>query len=126
MCCYSGKISLPALEPPPPELYHLLTTEGPTEKSFHSLIHNYNSTLAMTSVGRKLDHSFNQRGGRPYSFRLHGELIHRAGSLLPPDISKPDIHCGVCGSAVQIVTDHHSVIVAIVNGLISGALHRSP
>jgi hypothetical protein len=40
------------------------------------------------------------------------------------NISKPDMHCGVCGSAVQIIIDHHSVIVTIVKVLISRALHR--
>ena len=39
----------------------------------------------MTSVGRKVDESLNQRGGGPWSYRLYGELIHRAGSLLPPE-----------------------------------------
>ena len=43
----------------------------------------------MTSVGRKLDNSINRAGGGPYTFRLHGELIHRAGSLLPPDGDPP-------------------------------------
>ncbi|KAI9432367.1 hypothetical protein H4582DRAFT_1787791, partial [Lactarius indigo] len=85
MCCYTGKISLPPLQQPPPELSHLLTSQDPIGKNFHLHIRNYNSALAMTSVGRKLDESINQRGGGPYTFRLHGELIHRAGSLLPPD-----------------------------------------
>jgi hypothetical protein len=39
--------------------------------------------LALTSIGRNVDDSLNHRGGGPYSFRLYGELIHRAGSLLP-------------------------------------------
>ena len=47
-------------------------------------IRNYNSALAMTSVGRKLDHSVNNGGG-PWLYKLNGELIHRAGSLLPPE-----------------------------------------
>ncbi|KAI9429430.1 hypothetical protein H4582DRAFT_2065258 [Lactarius indigo] len=57
----------------------------PIGKNFRLHIQNYNSALAMTSVERKLDEFINQRGGGPYTFRLHGELIHRAGSLLPPD-----------------------------------------
>ena len=83
ICCYSGKISLPSLQPAPPELYDLLTCQDPDEKVFRLHIRNYNNALAMTSVGRKLDETYNQRGGGPYAFRLHEELIHRAGSLLP-------------------------------------------
>ena len=43
----------------------------------------------MTSVGRKVDDTLNRQGGGPYSFRLHGELIHRVGSLLPQDPQSP-------------------------------------
>jgi hypothetical protein len=43
----------------------------------------------MTLVGRKLDNSLNSAGGRPYSFRLHGEPIHRVGSLLPAQGENP-------------------------------------
>ncbi|KAH9012550.1 hypothetical protein EDB85DRAFT_1877654, partial [Lactarius pseudohatsudake] len=84
MCCYSGKISLPPLQQPPPELSHLLTSQDQLGKNFRLRIRNYNSALAMTSVGRKVDESINQGGGGPYTLRLHGELIHRVGSLLPP------------------------------------------
>jgi hypothetical protein len=83
MCCYSGKISLPPLHPPPDELLNLLLDQEDPGTHFRSHIRNYNSALAMTSVGRHVDHSINDGGG-PYTFRLHGELIHRAGSLLPP------------------------------------------
>ena len=79
MCCYQGMILLP-----PIELYHLLTSQEPPAKLFCQHIRNYNRALAMTSVGRILDDSLNRQGGGPYSFRLHGELIYKAGSLLPP------------------------------------------
>ncbi|KAH9010631.1 hypothetical protein EDB85DRAFT_1851075, partial [Lactarius pseudohatsudake] len=72
MCCYSGKISLPPLQQPPRELSHLLTSQDHLEKSFRLHIRNYNSALAMTSMGRKLDESINRGGGGPYTFRLHG------------------------------------------------------
>ena len=44
--------------------------------------------MAFTSVGRFVDNTLNNGGG-PYSFRLYGELIHRAGSLLPPPGNPP-------------------------------------
>src|SRR5580692_8245492 len=73
MCCYSGKISLPSLQPAPAELYNFLTGQNPSERAFCSNIRTYNSALAMTSVGRKVDESINRAGGGPYTFRLHGE-----------------------------------------------------
>ena len=36
-----------------------------------------------------MDDTLNRQGGGPYSFRLHGELIHRVGSLLPQDPQSP-------------------------------------
>ncbi len=90
MCCYKGKISLPALQQPPADLYDLLTAQDPIGRAFCKYIQKYNSALAMTSVGRKLDHSINAGGGGPYVFKLNGELIHRAGSLLPLDEGNVD------------------------------------
>jgi len=84
MCCYKSKISLSALQSAPPELYNLLTAQDPIGRAFCIHICNYNSALAMTSVGRKLDHSVNNGGG-PWLYKLNEELIHRAGSLLPPE-----------------------------------------
>jgi hypothetical protein len=40
----------------------------------------YNSVLAFTSLGAKVDESVT-RGTRPYSFRIQGELYHKIGSL---------------------------------------------
>ncbi len=87
-CCYSGKISLPMLHPVPPELYNLLSDPDPRGRAFHEKIRNYNNALAMTSVGRQLDHTLNNGGG-PWIFKLYGELTHRIGSLLPSPDSIP-------------------------------------
>lgn len=82
MCCYQGKISLPPLQPVPPELYELLTRRDPIGDTFRLRIRNYNSALAMMSVGRDINRSIDDGGG-PYTFVLQGELSHYAGSLLP-------------------------------------------
>ena len=89
LCCLQGKIRPPYLNPIPPELYHLLTVQNPIGNAFRNHIRNYNQALAFTSVGRTVDDSLNRTGAGPYSFRLHGELIHRAGSLLPPQGDSP-------------------------------------
>ena len=90
MCCYQGKISLPALEEPPLDYMKLLTDQDPVANSFRQLIRTYNSALAMTSVGRHLDSTVNDGLG-PWTFKLHGELIHQAGSLLPA-IDTPPVY----------------------------------
>jgi hypothetical protein len=84
MCCYQGKISLPPLQPPPNDLKTLFTGQDDNAKSFCKNIRKYNNALAMTSVGCQLDRTVNDGHGPP-TFKLHGELSHLAGSLLPPD-----------------------------------------
>ena len=83
MCCYQGKISLSELDNIPQALYDLFTGSDPISRDFHNLILFYNNALAMTSVGKTTDHTVNQGGGGPYSYVLHGELIHQAGSVIP-------------------------------------------
>jgi hypothetical protein len=89
LCCYQGKVKPPYLNPTPPELYHLLTRRDAVGNQFRDHIRKYNQALAFTSVGRHVDDTLNRAGGGPYSFRLHGELIHRAGALLPPPGEPP-------------------------------------
>jgi len=52
MCCYQGKIDLPPLQPPPPELENYYTGRDPISRKFRDLIRRYNNALAFTSVGR--------------------------------------------------------------------------
>ena len=84
MCCYQGKVKPAYLNHIPPELETLLTAQDEHAKGFCDRICRYNQALAFTSTGRHMDNTLNHMGCGPYSFRLHGELIHRAGSLLPP------------------------------------------
>jgi len=88
MCCFSGKMDLPKLHEPPPELLQLLTGTDDMAKNFCKDIHSYKNALAMTSLGCKTDSSVNQGGG-PYVFKVHGRLTHQAGSLLPPPDGQP-------------------------------------
>jgi len=82
MCCYQGKISLPGLHHIPQPLYNLFTANDPISRAFHNYILFYNNSLAMTSTDKRTDYTVNQGGGAPYSYVLHGELIHQAGSVL--------------------------------------------
>ena len=88
MCCFSGKLDLPKLHEPPPELLQLLTGTDDVAKNFRKEIRRYNNALAMTSLGCKTDNSVNQGAG-PYVFKIHGRLTHKSGSLLPPPNGHP-------------------------------------
>jgi hypothetical protein len=48
----------------------------------------YNSVLAFTSLGAKVDESITGGPG-PYSFRIRGELYHKIGSLCPAEGQRP-------------------------------------
>ncbi|KIK75378.1 hypothetical protein PAXRUDRAFT_173045, partial [Paxillus rubicundulus Ve08.2h10] len=47
-----------------------------------------NNALAMTSVGGQVDNSVNN-GHRPYVYKIHGEVYHCIGSLLPAEDGAP-------------------------------------
>jgi hypothetical protein len=81
VCRLSGKIWLPALQQPPPELQDLLIIPDRRAKEFRTNIRKYNNALAMTSVGRILQQ---MDGGGPYVFKVHGSLSHHIVSLPPP------------------------------------------
>jgi hypothetical protein len=104
-CCLQGKICLPHPHPPPPLLHRLLTvhSHSPNESGafkaraleFRTNIRRYNSALAFVSVGTRVNDGFvnhaNQHipGAGPYTFRVHGVLHHRIGSLLPQQGVQP-------------------------------------
>jgi hypothetical protein len=82
MCCLQGQVQLPLLPEPPATLRDLLCGRSALSPHFHKHIRQYNSALAFTSLGVKIDHSVTGTTG-VYSFRVHGELCHKMGSLLP-------------------------------------------
>ena len=89
MCCTSGKIKLPKLADPPGEILNLLSGQDHIAKKFRENIRRYNNALAMTSLGCKIDDNVNRNGAGPWVFKVHGQLSHKAGSLLPNDGETP-------------------------------------
>ncbi|KIK80916.1 hypothetical protein PAXRUDRAFT_157361, partial [Paxillus rubicundulus Ve08.2h10] len=63
-------------------LWKLFFTQDDISKAFHQNICQYNNALAMTSVGGQVDNSVNNGCG-PYVYKIHGEVYHHIGSLLP-------------------------------------------
>ena len=87
MCCAHGKIRLPFLRVPPQPLRDLFTGDTPQAKDFRCNIVQFNASLAFTSLGVKVDETLLNRG--PPVFRIHGELRHLSGSLLPEESVAP-------------------------------------
>ncbi|KAF9780646.1 hypothetical protein BJ322DRAFT_1011832, partial [Thelephora terrestris] len=89
MCCGNANIRLPAIAPPPPQLLYFFIESTPEAQRFLDNIRQYNAALAFTSLGVKVDNTVNAGGGGPPTFRIHGELHHQLGSLLPRDGESP-------------------------------------
>ncbi|XP_028967653.1 uncharacterized protein LOC114828293 [Galendromus occidentalis] len=79
MCCAGGKVKLSELCPPPEPLATLIS--GSTNQSRHFLknIRKYNSCFQMTSFGA----TEIIRDNYMPTFKVQGQVYHRAGSLLP-------------------------------------------
>ncbi|EPT05482.1 hypothetical protein FOMPIDRAFT_1091844, partial [Fomitopsis schrenkii] len=88
MCCLQGQIDLPAFTPVPESLRRLFTRTDALSKHFHEHIRQYNNAFAFTSVAVQVDQAI-LNGSGPYSFRIHGSLHHRMGSLLPNENQPP-------------------------------------
>ena len=89
MCCKQGAVALPPLGEVPQPLKSLLEDQTPDAKDFCRHIHRYNSAFAFTSIGVNLDKSVLNTGCDPYVFKIHGELTHQHGSLIPERDGEP-------------------------------------
>ena len=81
VCCAGGKVSLPPLLKPPPYLLNLYTSPDSDAVSFRKNIRGYNNLLACASFGAKISKEFQGKGIS--NFRIHGQIYHCIGSLLP-------------------------------------------
>ncbi|KAG5565923.1 hypothetical protein RHGRI_001745 [Rhododendron griersonianum] len=81
-CCLQGKVRLNLLLTPPSPIRALYDGDDDRSISFQKHARGYNATNAFTSLGATLDPRV-LTGSGPTSFTIHGELRHRAGSLMP-------------------------------------------
>jgi hypothetical protein len=88
LCCENGKVLLSSLPATLQELKVLLTNKERSVIKFRDQIRMYNSVLAFTSFGAKVDESVTIGIG-PYSFRIQGELYHKIGSMCPVEGQRP-------------------------------------
>jgi hypothetical protein len=82
LCYENGKVLLPSLPVTLQELEVLLTSKKRSVVKFQNQIRMYNSMLAFTSFGAKVDELV-IRGTGPYSFCIQGELYHKIESMCP-------------------------------------------
>jgi len=100
LCCENGKVLLLSLPATPQELEVLLTSKDGNTVKFRDQIRMYNSVLAFTSLGAKVDESI-KKGTGSYCFCIQGELYHKIGSLCPakgqhPQFAQLYIHDTKC------------------------------
>ncbi len=84
MCCFNGSVVLPEISQPPELIKNLLKN-----KDFQDNIRGYNGALSFTSLGVELDEKYSNNRTGTYTFRIHGSVFHRIGSLFPTNNSKP-------------------------------------
>jgi PIF1-like helicase/Helitron helicase-like domain at N-terminus len=79
MCCSGGKVKLPPFASPPEPLKSLLDGTNPLSAHFLNNIRSYNNCFQMTSFGANEV----REGNFMPTFKVHGQVYHRVGSLLP-------------------------------------------
>ena len=87
-CCAKGKVILPPLQKLPSPLDILLTGNDSRSRLFKQNIRMYNSALSFTSIGVNVDQEVTGTSG-VYTFRIHGEMYHRIGTLLSNSETPP-------------------------------------
>jgi hypothetical protein len=112
LCCENGKIMLPNLLTTPQELEVFLTSKERSAVKFRDQIRMYNSVLAFTSLGAKVDESVTG-SPRPYSFRIQGELYHRIGSLCPLEGQRPQFAQLYIHDTKHKHQNHHAVMPSL-------------
>jgi len=88
ICCHKGKVNLPPIQEPPPEIKHLFTGNDTKARNFQEHIRNYNSANAFASMIAKLDPAMRKSGG-PYFFKVNGEVTHVTSKSCHPEKNKP-------------------------------------
>ncbi|KAL8594538.1 hypothetical protein ACOMHN_028892 [Nucella lapillus] len=87
MWCAGGKVRLPPFGIPPEPLKSLLTGV-PDSKNFLDNLRNYNNYFQMTSFG--VTKEFVREQGFIPTFKVHGQVYHSVGSLLPAPGNEPE------------------------------------
>jgi hypothetical protein len=87
-CCVNGAVQIPPQPQYPAVLQKLLADCVPGEQrrtrrsvEFHQFIRHYNNSFSFCSLGAEIDDQLARQLTGVYTFRAHGQLYHRIGSL---------------------------------------------
>ncbi|KAL8592527.1 hypothetical protein ACOMHN_030212 [Nucella lapillus] len=109
MCCAGGKVRLPPFGIPPVPLKSLLTGTSPDSKNFLDNLRNYNNCFQMTSFG--VTKEFVREQGFIPTFKVHGQVYHSIGSLLPAPGNEPEfLHIYFMGNDQEQAEQRSSVV----------------
>jgi len=112
LCCENGKVLLPNLPTTPQALEVLLTSKDNSAVKFRDQICMYNSVLAFTSLGAKVDESVT-RGPGLYSFCIQGELYHKIESLCPAEGQRPQFAQLYIHDMKREHQNHHAIMPSL-------------
>ncbi|CAG8753967.1 1770_t:CDS:2, partial [Acaulospora morrowiae] len=108
--CYAkGKVKLLVIASLPELLEILLTEESPQAHDFRKKIHIYNSILAFTSMGAKIDERVIETQG-VYNFHIQEEIHHYIGSLIPENQDSPSFinpYTHIFRRAAHVLQENH-------------------
>ncbi|KAK8942878.1 hypothetical protein KSP39_PZI009132 [Platanthera zijinensis] len=88
LCCKGGLVDVPDI-PVPPELLELFSAQTTEGRNFRQNIRSYNHVFSFTSMGVTFDENMPAFNQGIYTFRAHGAIYHRIGSLLPEYGTRP-------------------------------------
>ncbi|KAH7864811.1 hypothetical protein Vadar_034126 [Vaccinium darrowii] len=88
LCCKSGKTVLPPI-PAPPEMIDLFCEQIADGRHFRKNIKAYKHVFSSTSMGVDFDEELAGGSRGVYTFRAHGAIDHKIGSLLPYSRQRP-------------------------------------
>ena len=85
ICCHKGKVKLPEVHVSD-DLKALIERNDCNTKNYLDNIRSYNNAFAFASVQVN---AVNVPGRGPFCFKIHGQVYHVAGSLIPPQGHAP-------------------------------------
>ncbi|PKY58404.1 hypothetical protein RhiirA4_480296 [Rhizophagus irregularis] len=119
ICCAHGKVCLAPLIVLPPYLLNLYTSSDSDAVSFRKNIRRYNNVLVCTSFGADI----NVIAGQGISdFRIHSQVYHRIGSLLPEDGLQPAFAQLYIYDTEHENANRHNVMPDLNNGILHNLL----
>ncbi|RMZ99231.1 ATP-dependent DNA helicase pif1, partial [Brachionus plicatilis] len=89
ICCAKGRVLLPTQNPPPEEIFELLTDNSTEAQDFRKNIRLYNKILSFTSIKSNYNRDLMKSTSGVYTYRINGPVVQRISNLKPDDSQNP-------------------------------------